>query len=97
MSSAAGIVLQGAKAAGVSFWSALDSQIVGDVLDTRFGTVWGIRMLVWLGFGAVLLGSLSRGPQAGAAAGVGGRDRARAAARSTRSGSRCSRCRWASS
>ena len=28
VSSAAGIVLQGAKAAGVSFWSALDSQIV---------------------------------------------------------------------
>jgi copper transport protein len=59
VSGAAGIVLQGAKAAGVSFWSALDSQIVGDVLDTRFGTVWGIRMLVWLGFGAILLGSLS--------------------------------------
>ena len=59
VSGAAGIVLQGAKAAGVSFWSALDKQIVQDVLDTRFGTVWGIRMLVWLGFGAVLLGSLS--------------------------------------
>ena len=59
VSGAAGVVLQGAKAAGVSFWSALDGQIVGDVLDTRFGTVWGIRMLVWLGFGAVLLGTLS--------------------------------------
>jgi copper transport protein len=59
VSSAAGIVLQGAKAAGVSFWSALDSQIVQDVVDTRFGTVWGIRMLVWLGFGVVLLASLS--------------------------------------
>ncbi len=59
VSGAAGIVLQGAKAAGVSFWSAADSQVVSDVLDTRFGTVWGIRMLVWLGFGAILLGSLS--------------------------------------
>jgi copper transport protein len=59
LSSAAGIVGQGAKAAGVSYWSAIDSEIVGDVLDTRFGTVWGIRMLVWLGFGAILLGSLS--------------------------------------
>jgi len=59
LSSAAGIVGQGAKAAGVSYWSAIDSQIIGDVLDTRFGTVWGIRMLVWLGFGAILLGSLS--------------------------------------
>jgi len=59
LSGMAGIVLQGATAAGVSFWSALDSQIVGDVLDTRFGTVWGIRILVWLGLGAVLLGVLS--------------------------------------
>ena len=58
-SSVAGIVLQGAKAAGVSFWSALDGDIVKDVLDTRFGTVWGIRTLVWIGFGVVLLGSLS--------------------------------------
>ena len=59
VSSFAGIVLQGAKAAGLSFWDALDKQIVQDVLDTRFGTVWGIRALVWLGFGVVLLGSLS--------------------------------------
>ncbi len=59
VSGAAGIVGQGAKASGVSFWSAFDSQIVRDVLDTRFGTVWGIRMLVWVGFGAVLLGSMS--------------------------------------
>ncbi len=59
VSGALGIVLQGAKAAGVSFWSALDGDIVRDVLDTRFGTVWGIRTLVWVGFGAVLAGSLS--------------------------------------
>ena len=59
VSSFAGIVLQGAKAAGLSFWDALDKQVVQDVLDTRFGTVWGIRALVWLGFGVVLLGSLS--------------------------------------
>ena len=59
LSSAAGIVLQGATAAGVTFWSALDSTIIEEVLDTRFGTVWGIRALVWLGFGALLLGTLS--------------------------------------
>lgn len=59
VSGAAGIVLQGATAAGVTFWSALDSQIIGDVLETRFGTVWGIRILVWLGLGVVLLGALS--------------------------------------
>jgi copper transport protein len=59
LSSAAGIVLQGATAAGVTFWSALDSTIIEEVLHTRFGTVWGIRALAWLGFGALLLGTLS--------------------------------------
>jgi copper transport protein len=59
VSGVAGIALQGATAAGVSFWSAIDSTILQDVLGTRFGTVWGIRILVWLGLGAVLLGALS--------------------------------------
>jgi len=45
---AAGIVLQGATAAGTSFWDALDAGVVGDVLETRFGTVWGLRELAWL-------------------------------------------------
>lgn len=44
---ALGIVLQGATAAGVSFWSALDPAVVGDVLETRFGTVWGLRLVAW--------------------------------------------------
>jgi copper transport protein len=59
VSSLAGIVFQGATAAGVTFWSALDSQIIEDVMGTRFGTIWGIRTLVWLGLGAALLGTLS--------------------------------------
>ena len=59
LSGIAGIVFQGATAAGVSFWSALDSKIIEDVLDTNFGTVWGIRTLVWLGLGAVFLGTLA--------------------------------------
>jgi copper transport protein len=33
------LVLQGATAAGVSFWSALDKDVIQDVLQTRFGTV----------------------------------------------------------
>ena len=45
---AAGIVLQGASAAGTSFWDALDAEAVGDVLETRFGTVWGLREIAWL-------------------------------------------------
>ena len=59
VSALAGIVFQGATAAGVTFWSALDRQIIEDVMGTRFGTIWGIRTLVWLGLGAVLLGTLS--------------------------------------
>jgi copper transport protein len=41
---AAGIVLQGATAGGTSFWAALDPSIVREVLGTRFGTVWGLRV-----------------------------------------------------
>jgi copper transport protein len=52
--SAAGIVLQGAAATGTSFWTALDPGVVEDVLGTRFGTVWGLRLLAWLALGALL-------------------------------------------
>lgn len=48
LASALGIVLQGATAGGTSFWSALDPVVVGDVLDTRFGTVWGLRLAAWV-------------------------------------------------
>jgi copper transport protein len=41
---AAGIVLQGAIAGGTSFWAALDPSTVREVLGTRFGTVWGLRV-----------------------------------------------------
>jgi copper transport protein len=36
---AAQIMFQGATGAGTSFWGALDTEIVREVLDTRFGTV----------------------------------------------------------
>jgi copper transport protein len=36
---AAQIVFQGANAGGTSFWSALDPDVIREVLDTRFGTV----------------------------------------------------------
>lgn len=42
---AVGIVLQGATAGGTSFWAALDPDVVREVLGTRFGTVWGVRVL----------------------------------------------------
>jgi copper transport protein len=63
VSGALGIVFQGATAAGVSFWSALKSDTIKEVLGTRFGTVWGIRVLVWLGLGALVAGALARGYQ----------------------------------
>ncbi|MCW3023464.1 MAG: copper resistance protein CopC [Conexibacter sp.] len=52
----AGIVLQGATAGGTSFWAALDPGVVREVLGTRFGAVWGLRLadLVLLG-GALLV------------------------------------------
>jgi copper transport protein len=53
--SALGIVLQGATAGGTSFWSALDPSVVGDVLGTRFGTVWCLRLLAWLALAALLV------------------------------------------
>ena len=49
-----GIVLQGATAAGISAWSALDPAVIGDVLGTRFGRVWGVRVLAFAAL-AILL------------------------------------------
>jgi copper transport protein len=62
---AAGIVVEGAIAAGTSFWRALDARIVGDVLQTDFGTMWGVRLGAWLLLGAGLAGAaLRRAPAA---------------------------------
>jgi copper transport protein len=62
LSSALGIVLQGANAAGISFWSALRPEVLGDVLDTRFGLIWGLRALAWLLLGALAVALLRRWP-----------------------------------
>ena len=51
----AGIVLQGATAAGVSAWSALDPDVLGDVLATRFGRVWLVRELAFALLGVALV------------------------------------------
>jgi copper transport protein len=77
VATAAGIVLEGATAAGTSFWGALDRTVIGDVIDTRFGSIWALRLAVWLvlGLGLVVL-ALRRAPAAAALrpalAGVGG-------------------------
>lgn len=54
---ALGILIQGAIVSGQSFFDALQASVVREVLDTRFGTVWGLKLLAWLGLGAVLLAS----------------------------------------
>jgi copper transport protein len=50
-----GILLQGASAAGVSLWSSLKSSVYENTLDTRFGEIWGLRLIVWLLLGALLI------------------------------------------
>lgn len=51
---ALGVVLQGATAAGTTFWAALDPSVVSEVLGTRFGTVWGLRLVACAALAAVL-------------------------------------------
>ena len=53
LSAAGAVVLEGAEAAGISGFAALRPSIVRETLGTRFGTVWGIGVLVWALFGAV--------------------------------------------
>lgn len=59
VTSALGVALQGATAGGTSLWAALDPDVISEVLDTRFGTVWGLRGLAWLLAGAALAIALS--------------------------------------
>ncbi len=55
LASLAALVLQAATAAGVSFWSALDPDLIGEVLDTRFGRLTAVRAGAWALVVAVLL------------------------------------------
>ncbi len=55
VASVLGILLQGASAAGVSLWASLKSPIVNDTLKSRFGEIWGLRGIVWLALGALLI------------------------------------------
>ena len=53
-SGGAGLVLQGATAGATSVWTALSPGVVGDVLGTRFGHVWGPRVLAFLLLGGLV-------------------------------------------
>ena len=60
---AAGIVLQGAVASGTGALDALDPSVIGDVLDTRFGAVWAIRIGIFAALGLVLAAFARRIPR----------------------------------
>jgi len=60
ISAAAGVVMEGAEAAGVSGFSALKETIVRETLETKFGTVWGVAALAWLLVGAIAAVGLRR-------------------------------------
>ena len=72
VSGCAGIVLQGATAGATSAWSALSPSVVGDVLGTRFGHVWGVRVLAFVALAGALALALRglRADARGAAAGL---------------------------
>jgi copper transport protein len=53
VSAAVAVVLEGASAAGVSGWSGLRPDAINETLGTRFGTMWGLAVLVWVGVGAL--------------------------------------------
>jgi copper transport protein len=58
VSALAGIGLQAAESAGVPLWK-ISGSVIGDVLGTRFGTVWAAGALAWLLLGAAALAVLA--------------------------------------
>ncbi|HEX5712472.1 MAG TPA: CopD family protein [Solirubrobacterales bacterium] len=60
LSAAAAIVFEAAQAAGVSATGALDSTILREELDTRFGTVWALTALAWVVLALGLRPALNR-------------------------------------
>jgi copper transport protein len=64
----AGLVLQGATAAGTTIWAAVDLDTIGQVLETRFGRIWAARTVA---FAVVALAALSGRGRAVAAVAAG--------------------------
>jgi copper transport protein len=58
LASATSIVLEAATAAGVSFWAAIDRDMVDSVSSTRPVEAWTLRIVVWLALGIVLAAAL---------------------------------------
>jgi copper transport protein len=63
ISAAAGVVLEGAEAAGVSGFSALKETIVRETLETKFGTFWGLAVVAWIVFGVFLVPAFRPAPR----------------------------------
>lgn len=55
-----GIVTQAASAAGSSVRDALDPDVIADVLGTRAGTIWGLRLVDWVLVGVLLAAVAAR-------------------------------------
>lgn len=55
VSTALAIVLEAATAAGVSFWAALDPDVLELVSETRVVQAWSARLVVWLVLAALVL------------------------------------------
>jgi copper transport protein len=53
LSAALAIVLQGAVAGGTSVGEALSTEVIGDVLGTRFGVIWALGLAAWLVVGVL--------------------------------------------
>jgi copper transport protein len=58
VATALAIILEAATAAGVSFWRALDSEVLEPVADTRVVEAWTVRFVIWLVLGVLLLSAL---------------------------------------
>jgi copper transport protein len=71
VASLAGIVAQGAIASGGSLADGLRPAVVGDVLGTRFGTAWGLRLADLAVLAVLLRVPLPRNPVALGAIGLG--------------------------
>ena len=56
-----GILVQGADAAGIPFWRALKGPVLESTIESRFGVVWGGRVLVWVLLGLLLFAPRLRG------------------------------------
>jgi copper transport protein len=58
VATALAIVLEGATAAGVSFWAALDPDVIDLVSETRVVQAWTARLVVWVLLGGLVLALL---------------------------------------